>query len=403
MLESQRTADEAEEKLGKEGSLRKSLERFVFASKKDLGGGGGVDEPPAMMAMPSPREPVEGLTSLRREPSHMSSRSWHETQAAVVSQTTRCLRDLGGELFVQTWRERPRDVFNICLCLKRNILTLLFILVSGIVTWESSVSELQSRADMSVILPLYLPDAVALALAAVWKTAIAPGNLAGLYLVRMYMVWRGSFGFTSLNTTVLFLAAFIAVVQSHTGAYFLRKCLCANGVKALPTIDSVADSVWYLVIIFFISLFYSTTISLCITITPLVQWTSFLRYWSTWWLGVLAAMITVTPLLIHSMAWQCQPSFRKPAKIFECVLVTMVTMGLMVVVFFLNFDSFRPLPYLCFPLITWTAFRFNRVGWAITVSVIAYSAAVGSVHKRGAVYSMTGKPAVYASQFILQV
>lgn len=81
----------------------------------------------------------------------------------------------------------------------------------------------------------------------------------------------------------------------------------------------------------------------------------------------------------------------------------MVTMGLMVVVFFLNFDSFRPLPYLCFPLITWTAFRFNRVGWAITVSVIAYSAAVGSVHKRGAVYSMTGKPAVYASQFILQV
>ena len=44
----------------------------------------------------------------------------------------------------------------------------------------------------------------------------------------------------------------------------------------------------------------------------------------------------------------------------------------MVPIFIFNINNFRPLPYLCFCIITYTAFWFNRVGWCFSVTAIAY-------------------------------
>lgn len=310
--------------------------------------------------------------------------------------------DLGRELFVQTWRNRPRDYGSVGTLLRRNVVALILVLLSGILTWESSVDDLRSRIDQTVAFPLYLPHSVALAVACVWTSAAAPGNLLGLYLVRLYMIGRLHLGYTSLNTTIMLLAAFLATMQSHIGAYFLRKFLCGGG-KQIPTIESVAEAVWYVVTVSVLSLVFGMLIALCIGLTPLIQWSSFWRFWATWWLGVLAAMITVTPLLTHLLAWDWQASLRSPLKIFECVLVALTTSGTMVVVFFLDFEHFRPLPYFCFPLITWTAFRFNRVGWAITVSVVAYCCSLGSIRKRGAFFNLSSGLPVSSPRLILQV
>jgi osomolarity two-component system sensor histidine kinase NIK1 len=220
----------------------------------------------------------------------------------------------------------------------------------------------------------------------------------------MYMAWRGT-GFTRVNTTVLFLVALLATLQSHVAAYYLKKGLC-NPTKRIPTIDSVADAVWFLVIVTLVSCVSCTVIAICIVITPLVDWHSFWRFWATWWLGVLTALITITPLITHSWAWMNQPPRQRPRRVgkwVECVVTALVTISVLTVIFFFNIRSFRPLPYLCFPLITFTAFRFNRVGWAVTVSAIALASALGSIRQRGAVYAMSGRPPVGSTTLILQI
>lgn len=350
------------------------------------------------------REAHEIITDDRCSPSgsarlsNNSARSW----ARNLSHSSRALRDRGSDFVVRSWRDRPRHKADILVLVRQNLLTFLLVLLSGIVTWEMTVDELRVRVHMSAIFPIYLPHAVALALSCVWKLGIAPGNIVGLYLARMYMAWRGS-GFTSLNISVMLLVALLATLQSHVGAYYLRKCLCTTREKRIPTIDSVADAVWYLVIVTLTSLAFCTVIAVCITITPLVIWSGFWRFWATWWLSVLTAMITITPLITHLWAWTCQPSFKTPGKLVECVVTALATLGLLTVVFFFRIESFRPLPYLCFPLITFTAFRFNRVGWAMTVSGIAFACALGSIRKRGAVYAMTGRPPPASMNLILQV
>ena len=392
MLESQQHIEYAKE----EGFLGETLERFGFSSRKDVGDSDFV----SMDVIPADQG---ADPSLRDVSGANSARSWQETRNRVSSGAFRCCVDLGRELFVQPWMDRPRDATSIYRLGGRNVLALLLVLVSGVITWESSVDDLRNRADRTIIFPLYLPHSVALAVACAWTTAVAPGNFVGLYLVRLYVVWRGHYGFTALITTIMLVVALLATVQSHIGAFFLRKFLCTDDTKKIPTIDSVAEAVWYLATVFVLSLVFGIFISLVVAVTPLLQWASFWRYWTTWWLGVLATMITVTPLLTHLLVWEHQGSFRKPGKLFECTFVTLATSSVIVVVFFLNFEYFHPLPYLCFPLITWTAFRFNKVGWAVTVCVIAYCCALGSIRKRGALYNTSQERSVAAPSLVIQV
>jgi len=53
-------------------------------------------------------------------------------------------------------------------------------------------------------------------MAALWNSSVVPGNLVGLYLVRVYMTERGA-GLTSLGGSVLFLVSVLATIQSPCG------------------------------------------------------------------------------------------------------------------------------------------------------------------------------------------
>lgn len=384
MLESE---GEAKEK----GSDGRGLGSFMYATEK-----GVVEVETVRMECADGED--EG-----RDPS-CAPRTWYGNYGRILTHVTSCAADLGDEMFVRTWRERPRNACDIYLCVWRNILTLLLIFASGVITWESSVHALRTRADKTAVFPLYLPQAVALSLASVWKASIAPGNLVGIYLGRLYMIWRGGGGFTSLNTTIMLLAALLGMMEAQTGGYYLRKFLCHGGTKRVPTIDTVVEATWYLVIVFFTSLIFCTVIALCIVVSPLVSWSDFWRYWATWWLGDLAAMITISPTITHLIAWECPPSLRRPMKIVECIVLGLVTVGIMVIVFLLNVQLFvKPLPYLCFPLFIFAGFRFNRVGCAFIVSAIAYSCSWGSIRMRGAIYNMSQSPPQASSELILQV
>ncbi|KAG0566276.1 hypothetical protein KC19_7G051500 [Ceratodon purpureus] len=378
------------------------FEKYVFfVEKEDV-----IDNRSVTKTMNSSRA-GELLPQLSREGEvrehQESSSSRPSSWARNFSQSSRQWIDHGGVLVTQRWRERPRAAADIWPLVGRNAIAIVLIAIAGILTWEMTVDALRVRIQKLSVFPIYLPHAVALSLASVWDVGIAPGNLLGLYLARMYMNWRGV-GLTTVNSTVMFVVALVATMQSHVGAYYLRKCLCCGRVeKRIPTIDSVADAVWFLMVATLTSLVFCTVITLCITISPLAPWSGFWLFWGTSWLAVLSAMITVTPLIIHLWGWKCQPSFKRPRKLLEFLVVMLVSVGILTVIFFFSVNSFRPLPYLCFPLITFTAFRFNRVGWAFTVTGIAYSCALGTIRKRGAVYAMTGRPEPGSGTLTLQI
>lgn len=333
----------------------------------------------------------------QREPG--SSWSLQGTGERISSGTRRYVLGLGQEVS-RSWRDRPRDATTLSILFCRNLLALLLILISGVVTWESSVPGLRDRYDRTIPFPLYLPHSVALAVACVWTASVIPANFVGLYLTRLYLIWRGGLGFTAANCLVLLAVCVLTTCQSHLGGFILRKLLC-KGTKKVPTIDSVKEAMWYLTTVFFLSLFFSIIVALVTAITPMMQWASFWRYWTTWWLGILATMITVTPLLTHLLSWEYKSYFKNPCKSLECLLVALTTAAVVTVVFFINFVAFRPRAYMCFPVITWTAFRFNRVGWALTISAVAYCSAVGSIRKRGALYS--NQTSVSSPELILQI
>lgn len=322
---------------------------------------------------------------------------WRRFLQSIWSHLLHCSEAVRNE-----WRNRPRDATELYILARRNLITISIVMFSGVFTWEISVEELRLRQGISVVFPIYVPQAVSLSLASIWRYHIIPGNVIGLYLARMYMTWRGP-GSTSVITSTMFLVSSLATLQSHFAAFYLRKRLCENRNKKFPTIDSVSDAAWFLVIVTVFSLFFCTVIALCLTATPVVVWSQFGVLWATWWLGVLTAMITITPPIIHLMAWKWRPSLCRPMKLLEVLLTAAATIGVSTTIFFFDLQKFRPLPFLAYPCIAYTAFRFNRVGWAFTVSVIAFICSSGSIRKLGVMYILLGRPPPWSAKLILQV
>ena len=73
----------------------------------------------------------------------------------------------------------------------------------------------------------------------------------------------------------------------------------------------------------------------------------------------------------------------------------------MLPIFIFNIHSFQPLPYLCFCIITHTAFWFNRVGWCFSVTTIAYF--IHIEYKSEIVYVLSRSPATITPNLIIHV
>jgi len=206
------------------------------------------------------------------------------------------------------------------------------------------------------------------------------------------------------------LIALLGVLETHIGAWLMHHYLCfkVDMGKKVPTIDNVSQAFFYVLIILGTTLFFDTLIPLVACLSDIVAWGSFLRFWATWWLGVVAGMLTLSPALIHLLATGVPGSpFKMPnyLNLFKSVVLWVILLGVLLLVFLFSVQSFvRPLPYLVFPLIIFASFRFNRVGWAIIVAVISLCCAWGTLHRDSSLYYMAGAPADKASpSLILQI
>jgi signal transduction histidine kinase len=291
-----------------------------------------------------------------------------------------------------------------------NLIEAAFICINGILVYEMSTKDLQERFTHTVVFPLYLPRAMGMAIATNHQGSVALGNFVGLYFSRVYMGIRApeSLGRGRLFAVLLF--ALIGTCELQIGAWFIKKLLCPgnNQRKKVPTFDNVGQAFWYIIIVFSISLVFETLIAVAECCTRMVEWTYFFRYWATWWLGVLAAMLTVSPAVIHLMALgPLHLTFTRPTMKSSIKLVALwsITLGFLTLVFLFSVRTFiRPLPYLLFPLIISAAFQFNRVGWSLIVAVSSLFCALGTIHRDSSLYYMAGAPKSRASpSLVIQI
>jgi len=146
----------------------------------------------------------------------------------------------------------------------------------------------------------------------------------------------------------------------------------------------------------------ATTISatlgvLSLTLAGDAPWSRFSPIWTTWWLGDMGGAVVVAPLIL---LWTGAPRATwTPARLIEavCVFAVLLAAGQSV------FGWFAPVSadpvvfkFLCMPILTWIAYRFDPRTAAAGVFVLATTAVLGTL--RGA---LTGGPAVLNTSLLM--
>ncbi|CAM6090992.1 unnamed protein product [Calypogeia fissa] len=274
----------------------------------------------------------------------------------------------------------------------------------GVITFECSTHELRDSLGTTVLFPMYLPHAVALPITTKSQTPIFLGNFVSFYVIRVYAAWRGGYLISVSRGTVLFAAGVVGAAEISTGACVLRRFLCKWTGREEATIEAVSEAVRYIATVFVTSLLFGTINSVVIASSPIVNWRDFYRYFGTWCMSVLAGNLTASPMLMHLLVWRPRPSLFRPWKICEAFGVGSITTALVVIIFISDLQAvIHPLPYLLFPIIILSAFRFNRVGCALVVFFMSFVCSWASIRRKGAVYRMAGSPPVTSPKLILQV
>jgi signal transduction histidine kinase len=289
------------------------------------------------------------------------------------------------------FENRPRNGWAYLKLFQLNLVAAVATLVGGVLLYEFSDHQLSHAMDRSAIFPLYFPHAIGLALACKYQGSVFMGNFLGYYFTRIYLVLRGPPTLDASRALIFILIGLLGVLETHIGAWLLHHYLCrqADALKKVPTIDNVSQAFFYISIVIGTTLVFDTLIAVVACVSEIVLWHNFARFWATWWLGVVAAMLTLSPAIIHLLAIRAPKLPLKLTSYFNLVksiLLWAVLVAILIMVFFFTIQTFvRPLPYLVFPF-------------------ISLCCAWGTLHRNSSLYYMAGAPADKASpSLILQI
>ena len=108
-----------------------------------------------------------------------------------------------------------------------------------------------------------------------------------------------------------------------------------------------------------------------------VPFSAFGATWTAWWLGDVAGILTVAPLLLK---WLSRPYFgRTRAQYLEFVCISLVTVTTAVIVF----GTFLPFAYFVIVPLAWTALRTGPRGTTLAVFLVSLVAVLGTLSGRG--------------------
>ena len=239
-------------------------------------------------------------------------------------------------------------------------------------------------------------------------TAVWPptGIALAAFLLLGYRVWPGIFlgAFLVNLTTAGSVATTLGIATGNTleglaGAYLVNRW--AHGAHAF---DRPPDVFKFAVL----AALASTTVSPFFGVTSLAlggyaDWAEYGRIWLTWWLGDAAGALIVAPVLL---LWGQNPHVRwTPAQASEAglMLVTLVLAGLAVFGGALPAIKTYLLPFLCIPVLVWTAFRFGPRETATAMLFLSGIAIWGTLSGFGPFVRATQNDSLFALQFFMGV
>jgi PAS domain S-box-containing protein len=173
--------------------------------------------------------------------------------------------------------------------------------------------------------------------------------------------------------TIVFVIGFGAMASAGAGAFLVRK-FCQDqyplgSARNLRVLVAVGGLSCYTI---------SATFGvLGLALAGITPWKLFGNSWLTWWIGDVAGVIIVAPLILswlHAMTW-----WKGLRRAGEAAALGGVLLSLSWYVFFRS----APLEYGLLPVLLVAAFRFDMRGATAAAAIVAVLATIGTSHGTG--------------------
>jgi PAS domain S-box-containing protein len=212
-------------------------------------------------------------------------------------------------------------------------------------------------------------------------SAVWPASGIGLaaLLIWGYRLWPGIFlGALLVNfTTPASLGATLAIASGNTleaavGAWLINRY--ANGAKAF---ERARDIFRFVLLAAILSTAISATLGASsLSLVGLAPWPQYSAIWLTWWLGDMAGVLLIAPLIV---IWARHP--RRELLSSRALEVSGLLLSLLVVTYVVFVAEPRLAPaYVAVPPLLWAAFRFGQHG-AVTAAFLTSAIALAGTYQ----------------------
>ncbi len=213
---------------------------------------------------------------------------------------------------------------------------------------------------------IWPPSAIALVALFLGGYNLWPGVLLGAFLANIL---------TQEPTVVAVVIALGNTLEGLTGSYLLRSFGFRRNLQRI----------WDVICLMVFSALIGTTISatlgaLSLILGSIISFASFGSVWFTWWLGDLMGILIFAPLLFliaQPKSYKLVVQRRVESLIVVCFIVIAA-----IAIFTLRgtfaFSAYLA-PYMMFPLVIWAVHRFEQIGAATSVFIIATVSIIGIV------------------------
>lgn len=225
--------------------------------------------------------------------------------------------------------------------------------------------------DEVPVLPIWPPAGYSQGVLLLTSAALAPGLALGSLVHTITSpdhLWFRDI-FAALNNTL----------QPLLGLGLLRRVGFVNALQRLKDVGA------------FIALgaVVPATLSATLGITycclaSLVNWADYGSAWFSWWIGNVAGVIVITPLML---TWK--PGLKR-FRSFYAPLLIFLWLGILIIVsWFVFCDPIRmtvapyPLEYVLFPIVIWAALRLGPPGAVLGTAIVTVIAIAGIIQGQG--------------------
>ncbi|MCE3280026.1 MAG: sensory transduction histidine kinase [Bacteroidetes bacterium] len=220
----------------------------------------------------------------------------------------------------------------------------------------------------SSLTPVWPISGIAFAVVLIYGVRIIPGIILGALATDIIV-------FTGAGVADIYTALWVSVLKTIgiTMELLIGCALLKRVPERIIGFERVKAVFEFGLAVLFMCLASATAGPTALCLSGIAQWTAFPSLWLGWWLGNIAGILTITPLIVTAHKylrgkWQ-------PRRKVEMVLVLVIIfiMGGCIFGDWIDSDPTFLKPYLMLPPLLWAAFRFGQFE---TLVAIAFAAGV---------------------------